>query len=90
MMTCFFLLILSSGSESRVNSGGSAEDNVVSKGISGSSSSFGLESHSTSLPVGCEVRVGMDVSVIRRMVIILLCVEDPIIPCGLKIDHYKI
>jgi hypothetical protein len=34
-----FLLILSGGSESRANSGGSAQDNVVSKGIRGSSSS---------------------------------------------------
>ena len=36
-----FLLILSGGSESRANSGGSAQDNVVSKGIRGSSSSLG-------------------------------------------------
>ena len=34
-----FLLILSGGSDSRANSGGSAQDNVVSKGIRGSSSS---------------------------------------------------
>ena len=34
-----FLLILSGGSESRANSDGSAQDNVVSKGIRGSSSS---------------------------------------------------
>ena len=62
-----FLLILSGGSESRANSGGSVQGNVVSKGIRGSSSSWGLW-------VGCKWRIGMDVSVIR-MVIILLSVE---------------
>jgi hypothetical protein len=64
----FIRWILSGGSESRANSGGSAQDNAVSKGIRGSSSSWGLW-------VGCEGRIGMDVSVIR-MVIILLFVED--------------
>jgi hypothetical protein len=70
-----FLLILSGGSESRgANSGGSAQDNAVSKGIRGSRSSWGLW-------MGCKGRIGMDVSVIR-MVIILLSVEgDPMREC---------
>ena len=36
-----FLLVLSVGSESRASSGGSAQDNVSSKGIRGSTSSRG-------------------------------------------------